>query len=318
MLTASLIGTALGIATVLGAGITAYLWLVRRPQLLVSDGITSLAAMRWREYSHFVVGALRAQGFDHDPAGERPQKGLQADLLLSRDDQAWLLCCKQNLGEVVTAPQVADLARSVRETGAGGGTLATLGRIDADARGNAGIQLLDGQTLWALVDPLLPQSLRVDIKQRVRSRTLRYIQLSWLAALLVGFTVALLLPAPAIHQAPPIAAIPPAVMSVVAPPAAEANAIEAAPLSAVARRSEEQRREDAMREISLLPGVEEASWATRSTLVVYLADDDASEQDIAALCAKVERYEELRASRLQLQPRAGSQVPVRFKQCHAY
>ena len=73
-----------------------------------------------------------------------------------------------------------------------------------------------------------------------------------------------------------------------------------------------------MREISLLPGVEEASWATRSTLVVYLADDDASEQDIAALCAKVERYEELRASRLQLQPRAGSQVPVRFKQCHAY
>lgn len=323
MLTASLIGTALGIATVLGAGITAYLWLVRRPQLLVSDGITSLAAMRWREYSHFVVGALRAQGFDHDPSGARPQTGQQADLLLSRDDQAWLLGCKQDLGEVVTAPQVADLARSVRETGAGGGILATLGHIDADARGNARIQLLDGRSLWVLVDPLLPQSLRLDIQRRVRSRTLRDIQLSWVVALLVGFALAMLLPAPAIHQDAPIAAVPAAATNIVVPPASEASAAEvdaaeAAPVSAVARRSEEQRREDAMREISLLPGVEEASWATRSTLVVYLADDDASEQDIASLCAKIERYEELRASRLQLQPRAGSQVPVRFKQCHAY
>ena len=51
MLTASLIGTAVAIASVLGASITAYLWLVRRQQLLVSNGITSLAAMRWREFA---------------------------------------------------------------------------------------------------------------------------------------------------------------------------------------------------------------------------------------------------------------------------
>jgi len=73
-----------------------------------------------------------------------------------------------------------------------------------------------------------------------------------------------------------------------------------------------------MREISALPGVEEASWATRSTLVVYLTDDDASAEDVASLCATIERYDELRASRLQLQARAGSETPVRFKQCHAY
>ena len=319
MLTASLIGTALGIATVLGAGITTYLWLVRRPRLLVSDGITSLAAMRWREYSHFVVDALRAQGFDYDPSGVRPQKGQQADLLLSRDDQPWLLGCKQALDEVVTAPQVADLARSVRETGAGGGILATLGRVDADARtGNAGIELLDGPTLWTLVDPLLPQSLRLDIQQRVRTRTLRDIQLSWLLALLAGFVLTMLLPSPTVPQVAPVAATPLAVASTVAPVGSEANAAEADPLSAIAPASEEQRRESARSEISRLPGVEEASWATRSTLVVYLSDDDASAQDIASLCATIERYEELRASRLQLQPRAGSETPVRFKQCHAY
>ena len=314
MLTASLIGTALGIATVLGAGITAYLWLVRQPKLLVGNGIISLAAMRWREYADFVVGALRAQGFDHDPSGARPQKGQPADLLLSRDDQDWLVGCKQDLGAVITAPQVADLARSVRETGAGGGILATLGRIDADARGNPGIELLDGPTVWTLVDPLLPQSLRLDIQQRVRSRTLRDIQLSWLVALLVGFTLAMLLPSPTPPQPAPIAAAPGAVASsTVAPPA-----IAADPLLAPVPESEEERREGARSEISALPGVEEASWATQSTLVVYLSDDAASEQDVASLCATIERYEELRASRLQLQPRAGSETPVRFKQCHAY
>lgn len=313
MLTASLIGTALGIATVIGAGVTAYLWLVRQPKLLVGNGITSLASMRWREYADFVVGALRAQGFDHDPSGARPQEGQPADLLLSRDDQAWLVGCKQDLGAVITEPQVADLARSVCETGAGGGVLATLGRIDADARGNPGIELLDGPTVWTLVDPLLPQSLRLDIQQRVRSRTLRDIQLSWLVALLVGFTLAMLLPAPTAPQATSAAAVRGAVASTVAPPATTAD-----PLSAPAPESEEQRREGAMREISALPGVEEAIWATRSTLVVYLSDDEASEQDVASLCATIERYEELRSSRLQLQPRAGSEMPVRFKQCHMY
>lgn len=313
MLTASLIGTALVIAIVLGAGITAYLWLVRQPRLLVGNGITSLAAMRWREYADFVVGALRAQGFDHDASGARPQRGEQADLLLRRDGQDWLVGCKQDLGEVITASEVADLARSVRDTGAGGGILATLGRIDADARGNPRIELLDGGTVWTLVDPLLPQSLRLDIRQRGRSRTLRDIQLSWLVALLVGFTMAMLLPSPPVPEAAPMAAAPQPVASVVAPPATAGN-----PLPPAAPESEEQRREGAMREISALPGVEEASWVTRSTLVVYLSDDEASEHDIASLCTTIERYEELRASRLQLQPRAGSEMPVRFKQCHAY
>ncbi|HSM10009.1 MAG TPA: restriction endonuclease [Lysobacter sp.] len=319
MLTASLIGTALGITIVLGAGITAYLWIVRQPKLLVGRGVTSLASMRWREYADFVVGALRAQGFDHDPSAARPQRGQPADLVLSRDDQAWLVGCKQNLGEVITATQVADLAHSVRDTGAGGGILATLGQVDADAKGTPGIELLDGPTVWSLVEPLLPQSLRLDLQQRARGQTLRDIQLSWLVALLGGFALAMLLPSPAVPDPAPasVTAVSRATADTVAPAAPPANAAVADPL-AVAPGSEEQRREAAMREISALPGVEEASWATRSTLVVYLTDDDASAEDVALLCATIERYDELRASRLQLQARAGSETPVRFKQCHAY
>lgn len=326
MLSASSIGTALGIAIALGAGITAYLWFVRRQKILVSIGITSLAAMRWREFSHFVVDALRAQGFDHDPSAPRPQKDQQADVMLSRDDQAWFLGCKQSPGEVITAPQVAELARSVRETGSGGGILATLGTIEPLARrASHGIELLDGTTLWTLVQPLLPQSLRSDLEQRARTRTLRDIQLSWLVALLVGFALAMLLPPRQTPDAAPVVA-PPVATDVITSPIADAAdtaataASEALPVAqpAAAPASEQQRRDEAMREIAQLPGVSEAIWASRSTLVVYLMDGEASKTDVASLCATLERYEELRASRLQLQPPPASTAPVRFMQCHMY
>lgn len=327
MLTASFIGIALAIATVLGASITAYLWLVRRQQILVSNGIASLAAMRWREFAHFVVEALRAQGFDHDASAPRPQKGQQADLLLNRDGQTWLLGCKQGPGEVIMAPQIAALSRYVRETGAGGGILATLGRIDPDARkGHPGIELLDGAKLWMLVEPLLPQSLQLDLAQRAHTRTLRNIRLAWLAALFVGLLAALQLPSATVSDTAPVAvasAPVPAAASDAAPaPDAENIAAPVAPaamtLPAAPPGSEESRRDRAMRDVSQLPGIQEAAWATRSTMVVYLADDAASPQDVALLCATLERYDELRASRLQLQPIAASGKPVRFMQCHAY
>lgn len=325
MLTASMIGTALAIATVLGASTTAYLWLVRRQRLLVSNGITSLAAMRWREFAHFVVDALRAQGFEHDASAPRPQKGQQADLMLSRDNQTWLLGCKQGPGEVIMAPQVAALSRSVRETGAGGGILATLGKIDPAARqGSPGIELLDGQMLWSLLQPLLPQSLQMDLAQRAHARTVRHIQLAWVGALIVGVLVAMQLPSVSDSDAVPVA-VGPASVAADATPASNAagtgtDLVTPAPMALPAPLpgSEESRRDQAMRDISQLPGIEEALWATRSTLVVYLSDGEASQQEVASLCATLERFDELRASRLQLQPIPESGNPVRFMQCHAY
>lgn len=328
MLTASMIGTAIVIATVLGASITAYLWRVRRQQILVNNGIASLAAMRWREFTHFVVDALRAQGFDHDASAPRPQKGQQADLLLSRDGQIWLLGCKQGPGEVITAPQIAALSRSVREAGAGGGILATLGKFDPSARkGNPGIELLDGPMLWTLLQPLLPQSLQLDLAQRAQARTVRNIQLAWAGSLVVGLLVAMQLPATPVSESAAVAVAPtslpadataaepaPNVDDTAADPAARAPVT----LPAATPENEKSRRDQAMRDVSQLPGIEEAIWATRSTLVVYLSDAEASEQDVASLCATLERYDELRASRLQLQPIAASGKPVRFMQCHAY
>ena len=71
------------------------------------------------------------------------------------------------------------------------------------------------------------------------------------------------------------------------------------------------------RGVSVLPGIERASWATHSTLMVQLLPS-ATEAQIDAICTVVERSEALAASRVQLQPAPGSDAPVRFMQCRAY
>ncbi len=78
----------------------------------------------------------------------------------------------------------------------------------------------------------------------------------------------------------------------------------------------EQRRRETANAISTLFGVDRALWSTPSTLLVYLNSEDAD--PVSELCPLLERYPELAASRVQLQPPAGSKKPVRFKQCRTY
>lgn len=312
---------AIGITLLLGGAISAYLWLVRRPKLEVEAGIRTLAAMRWREFSRFVIEALHAQGFEASRVEPKAESGQQADLLLNRDDQTWLLSCKQGANYRITQPQVGAMAKAVREAGAGGGIIATLGQVDPGARQQAnGIELLDGAALWPLIEPLLPPSLHQDLADRARVATLRMMRATWIGSLLAGIALALLIPAPgggaedlSPVSAPVAAAITPA-PTASANPAAEAGIAPAAP----APVSEMEEREEVIRAISSLPGIERALWSTRSTLHVFLADDVADEAEVAELCRILERYENLRASRLQLQPVAGSARPVRFMQCRAY
>ena len=68
--------------------------------------------------------------------------------------------------------------------------------------------------------------------------------------------------------------------------------------------------------ISTLFGVDRALWSTQSTLLVHLSAEEADPS--GELCPLLERYPELAASRVQLQPPPGSQRPVRFKQCRSY
>ena len=62
-----------------------------------------------------------------------------------------------------------------------------------------------------------------------------------------------------------------------------------------------------------MPGITRAYWLTRATLVI---DRSGSDQMVWPLiCGELERYPPLRASRVQLNPRPGSDEPVRWRQC---
>jgi len=315
MMTVSFVVTALVIALLLGAAATAWLWRIHCPRLTASAGLRALAAMRWREFSRFVIEALQAQGFEASRLEPSADRGQKADLLLNRDGQTWLLTCKQGVDYRINRAMVDELARAVRMSGASGGILTTLGRIETDVRKHAGaIELLDGAELWPLIDPLLPPSLHDDLLARARRDTARLTLFAWALALAVGLLLATVLAgltgglADGPVEKSPVTAAPP-------PTAPAAAPLEPAPESPSA--SEEEQRVAIEQSVAVLPGMVDAGWATRSTLLVQLKPD-VTEPQIDAICDVLESSEALRASRVQLQPAPGSDTPVRFMQCRTF
>lgn len=310
---------ALLITAVIGAVLTVLLLRVRRPRLETEAGIRTLAAMRWREFSNLVIEALHTRGYESEPIEEGAERGQQADLVLRRDGQNWLLSCKQGAHYRVTPDVVAEVADAVRFNGAAGGVIATPGTIEPRARvGTHGIELIDGATLWPMVRPLLSEGVRDELAQEVHQQTGRGLIAAWVLALAMGLVGAWLLRANAPGEeniAPPAATTATALAG--APAAAAAKAASDPTPVATAPVGEEEQRAEVVRTIGDLPGIDKAVWSTRSTLLVYLEVDDGNDR-LRDICAVLEQYEALRASRLQLQPPAGSERAVRFVQCRAF
>lgn len=324
MLNASFIAIVLVVAIVLGGGFMAYLWLVKQRQLIVAGGIATLAGMRWREFSRFVIEALQAQGFEAHPDEHNPE---QTDLRLTRGGQTWLLSCKQGPKTRVTGTQVGELTDAIRLNGAAGGILVTLGNIEPSARKLAGhVDMLDGHALWPLIDPLLPPSVHNGLHERARAQITRTAALGWLGALVVGFGLAMLLApegsraAKETAAAGPLASAQPVSTPTSVPPPTSPSAAPApaiAPTVSVSTMPEADQRKQVIEEVGGLPGIESVFWSTRSTLMVQLTED-ANQQRVDEICAVVKHFDAVRTSRLHLQPPAGSEARVRFLQCATF
>ena len=324
MLNLSFLLTALIIGLALGSGLTFWVRTRRRQRLEVAEGIRSLAAMRWREFSRFVIEALQAQGFEAARGDVATQSARESDLVLDRNGQTWLLSVKQGANYRITAQMVEELARSVRYKNAQGGILATLGTIEPGAGlAHPQLELLDGATLWPIVEPLLPPSLHQDIIARAQAGVRRETTYAWgvaaIAGLLLGAAVGLLAaPGPDSDDSagPPVrsSAVESADTAVAAPlPMTPAPALPAPS----GPRDEQVERDAIQRSVTTIGGVERAGWTSRSTLALYLSAP-ATDAQVKAICAIVERHDTLRAIRLQLQPPPGSTAPVRFMQCRAF
>jgi hypothetical protein len=275
-----------------------------------------------------VLDAMRHRGYDVlTPDGEA-ERGQQSEFLLTGHGKRWLLSCKHGSAYRLSQQAVAELAANLRFQGATGGFLVTPGHIDVDARKSAreaNIELIDGESLWPEVAPLLPPSLTEEVQQGADANAKRQITFSWLAALALGVLLALTglgrdAAMPTTTPAANIAAqasTPPAQSAVPNPlPATTPDVAAGGSAPEPETAAEDLQRKEVASTLSSLPGIERALWLTRSTLVVHLVDGEADR--LTEICAALERYEALRTARVQLQPPESSEARVRFIQCRTY
>jgi len=334
----SLSSLLLGLLVMLVLGIcgTFYFHSIRRPKDEAAAGIRALSAMRWREFSHFVLDAMRHRGYDVLTPADEAERGQQTEFLLAKDGQRWLLGCKHGSAYRLAAPAVAEFAGSIRFQGARGGILVTPGTITPDARAPAGtalIELVDGDKLWPEVAPLLPPALIDDVRQQADERVRRQVSLTWLGSAVGGLALGLLLggmlprppdvaetdstPLPVATAAPPLAPAAAAAPSQPAPKAqTPATNTSNASIAAATPADEDAQRLEVTHRVARLPGVVRTLWSTKSTLFVEV--DETSSERLADVCSVLERYENLRTARVQLQPPAGSDQRVRFRQCRTF
>jgi restriction system protein len=301
----------------IGVPVSLYLQRIRLPREEAAAGVAALAGMRWRDFIHLVLDALIRRGYER--TFEPQVAGEEGDYILERDGQRYLLSSKHGAAYVLGSTAIAEFANTIRMRGAAGGLLVTPGQFAPEARPLARaqrIELLDGATLWPELRPLLPEEQRAIVSAPSETRVRRQIMYAWICAFLVGLALFA-----AFHRndasGPSTPVTSPAATTIAAPtPVVQKAPAANTPSAKEDEATRQQRRSEIAAAVSTLPGIDRAIWETQSTLLVHLLDD--TFDPLPAICPLVERYDDLAATRLQLQPPAGSTKPVRFVQCRAY
>lgn len=310
-----------GLLAAAGAYFLIQTYLRRRAE--AEAGIAHLASLRWRDFVYLTLECLRREGLV-EASIERQPGDSDFDFVLARNGQRWLLACKHGTRYRLGEQSVRDLATAVRMQGAEGGIIATLGEADGFAGEIAkahGIRLLDGRRLWSMVSDLIPAEVGQAIREHGRRRAQRLLALAGLGALVLAAGVYSLAdggsPADAIDAVRTQAdSARPAARAQAATPALIPTGEAALP----PRLSEDEalaRREAAADRVARIEAVNSAAWSTRSTLIIALNRPlEAVEHDpVAAACEILVEYEELRYTRLQIEPPPDSDAPVRWRQC---
>lgn len=323
---------ALLVFVVLGLAATA--WLRRTPSSptdaqAAERGAGQLGLLRWRDFTRLVLQAMHGRGYrtvveDGMPADGIPTDG--GDIVLERNGERTLLSVKYGSASLVGAQALLGLGGSATLRGTQKVIVVTPGRFDEEAIRLArqqDIELIDGQDLWPEVRPYVARPVQdasaspaaVEMPVPANPRTLG---IAWGGAAAVAAVTWMLAqgmqPAPTVQAAATAPLATPAAET--ATPTATAPAIEDANIVPTDPAALERRRKETANAISTLFGVDRAFWSTQSTLLVYLSTDVADPS--SELCPLLERYPELAASRVQMQPPQGSTRPVRFKQCRSY
>jgi hypothetical protein len=325
---------------VVGIPATLYLHRVRLPREEAAAGVAALAGMRWRDFIHLVLDALIRRGYERTFEPNSP--GEEGDYVLERNGQRFLLSSKHGAAYVLGSTAIAEFANAIRMHNLAGGLLVTPGQFAPEARPLARaqrIELMDGPTLWPELRPLLPEEQRDAISAPSKARSRQQVLMAWLLGLVLGLVLFMLMRREQPDTSPDVSDLPAAAASVpttrpethvatgTTPPASAPVATPASPLPSPATTSPTalakddapaelmRRRKAVAAAIASLPLVDRAVWETQSTLLVQLVDD--TSDPLPSICPLLVQDDELGATRLQVQPPAGSRKPVRFVQCRA-
>jgi len=322
---------ALAVFVVLGLAATA--WLRRSPSLssesqAAERGAGQLGTLRWRDFTRLVLQAMHGRGYrtvveDGMPADGIPTDG--GDIVLERNGERTLLSVKYGSASVVGAQALLGLGGSATLRGTQRVIVVTPGRFDEEAVRMArqqDIELIDGEDLWPEVRPYVARPAHdtaaapapAEAPQPASPKTLG---IAWAGAAVVAAVAWMI--AQGLQPEAPTASDATNIASQATPattPASATPAIEDANIVPTDPAALERRRKETANAISTLFGVDRAFWSTQSTLLVYLSSDVADPS--SELCPLLERYPELAASRVQMQPPQGSTKSVRFKQCRSY
>jgi predicted outer membrane lipoprotein len=310
----------LGLAALAAVLAVLYLWLVRRPETETAAVLRALANLRWREFATIIGQAMQQRGLrDASQGPEQGSDSTSSQLLMTDGENRWLLSCKHGMAYRLGTSSVDELVSAMNLTGARNGILLTQGHAERDAMAAAaaqGIEVIDGRRLWQLLKPFLPASTTTSIENAARAQAKRQSGIAVGGALALGLAVAVLVPRleSGLSGAPTTTAATTAPATPTAKPAIAAAAVDEDvildnPDDATLARYQG----DIARTLTAVPGITRAYWLTRATLVI---DRDGSDQMVWPLiCSELERYPALRTSRVQLNPRPGSEDAVRWKQC---
>lgn len=309
-----LVALLLAAALILGAHF--YFNHIQRRRKLLEIGTEVLASRSWKDGLELLAKALAADGARIE--GLVGDKGVPlAERLLRRDSGSTLLVYKHGTAYRIAAPALVEAQRRREELGADALCIATLGSIDpaaAKQAGRDGIQVIDGAALWLLVEPFVEEHVRREVAREADEAVKRPRALATTAAALLGAAIVVLnLPPPGPDPAA-ATAVPAAPRTGAAPAATAAPPPAGTEAEAEAEAQREVRRTALALAMIDIEGVENAAWASSTTLVVELLPGATVEAVFAASCGLAKQFPELRDVRLQFES-ADPAEGVRWRRC---
>ncbi|MGH8028877.1 MAG: restriction endonuclease [Arenimonas sp.] len=302
-----------------------YFGMHRRRQAETEAGVHALANMKWRECVGLVLESLHSDGYQEEHSTRQPGDG-GTEFLLKRDGENVLLSYKHGTAYRIGEANVRDFANGVQLQGAQTGILITLGQAEASAHELArkyGVKLIEGTALWPRVERYVSPNVLASVRRDASGGTSKGLWIGSVASIALGACAWLLGPADAPAKVAAVKAPAPVVAALKVETEEEratarinATARAMAEVASLTDEQRLQRRAESVAKVGAITQIKTAGWSTQSTLVLSLNHTDGKDRQLVdEVCRTLTQYEELRYTRVQLEPPMDSTVPVRWKQC---